>query len=70
MQAKNNLRIIQKDNVFEIVDKEMLKIDKRGELLILDNTILVRNVKVLQDFLAFKCLSVTKHRVLFPNWKN
>ena len=34
LQAKNNLRIIQKDNVFEIVDKEMLKIDKRGELLI------------------------------------
>ena len=54
LQAKNNLRIIQKDNVFEIVDKEMLKIDKRGELLILDNTILVRNVKVLQDFFGFQ----------------
>ena len=50
----DNIRIIQKDNVFEIVDKEMLKIDKRGELLILDNTILVRNVKVLQDFFGFQ----------------
>ena len=54
IQAKNNLRIIQKDDVFEIVDKEMLKIDKRGELLILNNTILVRNVKVLQDFFGFQ----------------
>lgn len=54
IQTKNNLRIIQKDDVFEIVDKEMLKIDKRGELLILNNTILVRNVKVLQDFFGFQ----------------
>ena len=32
LQAKINLRIIQKDNVFEIVDKEMLKIDKKRRI--------------------------------------
>ena len=51
---KNTLRIIQKDDVFEIVEKEMLKIDKRGELVILDDLILVKNVKVLQDYFGFQ----------------
>ena len=49
LQAKNVLRIMQKEDVFQIVEKEMLKIDKRVELVIVDNTILVRNVKVLED---------------------
>lgn len=54
LQVKNTLRIIQKDDVFEIVEKEMLKIDKRGELVILDDLILVKNVKVLQDYFGFQ----------------
>lgn len=54
LQAKNVLRIMQKEDVFQIVEKEMLKIDKRVELVIVDNTILVRNVKVLQDYFGFQ----------------
>ena len=54
LQAKNVLRIMQKEDVFQIVEKEMLKIDRRVELVIVDNTILVRNVKVLQDYFGFQ----------------
>ena len=53
LRTKNVLRIVQKEDIFEIVDKEMLKIDKRSEMIILDNTLLVKNVKVLQDYFGF-----------------
>lgn len=54
LRTKNVLRIVQKEDIFEIVDKEMLKIDKRSEMIILDNTLLVKNVKVLQDYFGFQ----------------
>ena len=54
LQVKNTLRIMQKDDVFKIVEKEMLKIDKRGELVILENLILIKNLKVLQDYFGFQ----------------
>lgn len=54
LRTKNALRIVQKKDVFEIVDKEMLKIDKRSEIVIIDNILLVKNVKVLQDYFGFQ----------------
>lgn len=54
LRTKNALRIVQRKDVFEIVDQEMLKIDKRSEMVIIDNTLLVKNVKVLQDYFGFQ----------------
>lgn len=54
LRTKNVLRIIQKKDVFEIVDKEMLKIDHRGEMVIIDDTILIKKVEVLQNYFGFQ----------------
>lgn len=54
LQVKNTLRIMQKEKVFAPVEKEMLKIDKRGEIIIIDNILLVKKINVLQDYFGFQ----------------
>lgn len=55
LKAHNALRIIHKgEDKFDVFDENLLKLDKRAELLIVEDVILIKNLKVLQDNFGFQ----------------
>lgn len=53
-QKKKSVLVYTKDNIFCEFSKELLKIDYRVDLLIVDNSIITYNIKLLQRKFAFE----------------
>jgi len=55
LKAHNALRIIHKgEDKFDTFDENLLKLDNRADFIVIDNEILIKNIKVLQDNFGFQ----------------